>query len=210
MYKILERYQSEIVINKSRFISVMMPISTDSEVKDILKNLNKEFPKATHYCYAYRVCGKEKSSDDGEPSGTAGRPMLDVLLKEGITNVAVVVTRYFGGVLLGTGGLVRAYQKSVQEGLANSEIIEKRNGFLLYINTDYNGIGKLQYLFAQKEISILESEYGVDVRMTVLVPMERKEEIEKAVIEHTNGTAGLEWGDETIYAVINKQVQLFP
>ena len=135
--------------------------------------------------------------------------MLDVLLKEGVTNVAVVVTRYFGGVLLGTGGLVRAYQKAVQEGLAASSIIEKRNGFLLYIDTDYNGIGKLQYLFAQKEISIMESEYGAAVRMTVLVPLERKEEIEKAVIEQTNGTAGIEWGDETIYAVIDKQVKIF-
>ena len=135
--------------------------------------------------------------------------MLDVLLKEGVTNVAVVVTRYFGGVLLGTGGLVRAYQKSVQEGLASSQIIEKREGFLLYINTDYNGLGKLQYLFAQKEISIMENEYAADVRMTVLVPLERKEEIEKAVIEHTNGAAQLEWGDETIYAVVDKEVMLF-
>ena len=87
MYKILERYQSEIVINKSRFISLMMPISHDSEVKEILKNLNKEFPKATHYCYAYRVNGKEKSSDDGEPSGTAGRPMLEFLSNNLLDNV---------------------------------------------------------------------------------------------------------------------------
>ena len=174
--------------------------------------MKKKYWDARHNCSAF-VLGEHQEltrcSDDGEPAQTAGRPMLDVLLKEGITNVAVVVTRYFGGVLLGTGGLVRAYQKSVQEGLANSEIIEKRNGFLLYIDTDYNGIGKLQYLFAQKEISIMESEYGVGVRMTVLVPDERKEEIEKAVTEHTNGAAGLEWGDETIYAVIDKQVQLF-
>ena len=135
--------------------------------------------------------------------------MLDVLLKEGITNVAVVVTRYFGGVLLGTGGLVRAYQKAVQEGLANSQIIEKRNGLLLYIKTDYNGLGKLQYLFAQKEIAILNSEYAADVIMTVLVPGERKEEIEKAVTETTNAAAELTWGDEAIYAVVDKQVQLF-
>lgn len=205
--------EGEIVEKKSRFIATIKPVESEEEAVAFINEMKKKYWDARHNCSAF-VIGEHQEltrcSDDGEPAQTAGRPMLDVLLKEGITNVAVVVTRYFGGVLLGTGGLVRAYQKSVQEGLANSEIIEKRNGFLLYIDTDYNGIGKLQYLFAQKEISIMESEYTAAVRMTVLVPFERKEEIEKAVIEHTNGTAGIEWGDETIYAVIDKQVQLFP
>lgn len=204
--------EGEIVEKKSRFIATVKPVESEEEAVAFINEMKKKYWDARHNCSAF-VIGEHQEltrcSDDGEPAQTAGRPMLDVLLKEGITNVAVVVTRYFGGVLLGTGGLVRAYQKSVQEGLASSQIIEKRNGFLLYISTDYNGIGKLQYLFAQKEISILESEYGVGVKMTVLVPLERKDEIEKAVVEHTNGTAGLEWGDETIYAVIDKQVQLF-
>lgn len=204
--------EGEIVEKKSRFIATVKPVESEEEAVAFINEMKKKYWDARHNCSAF-VIGEHQElnrcSDDGEPAQTAGRPMLDVLLKEGVTNVAVVVTRYFGGVLLGTGGLVRAYQKAVQEGLANSQIIEKRNGFLLYIDTDYNGIGKLQYLFAQKEISIMESEYGVGVRMTVLVPYERKEEIEKAVIEHTNGTAGLTWGDETIYAVIDKQVQLF-
>lgn len=204
--------EGEIIEKKSRFIATVKPVESEEEAVAFINETKKKYWDARHNCSAF-VIGEHQEltrcSDDGEPAQTAGRPMLDVLLKEGITNVAVVVTRYFGGVLLGTGGLVRAYQKSVQEGLANAKIIEKRKGFLLYINTDYNGIGKLQYLFAQKEISILESEYGVDVKMTVLVPLERKEEIEKAVIEQTNGTAGLEWGDETIYAVIDKEVQLF-
>lgn len=204
--------EGEIIEKKSRFIATVKPVESEEEAVAFINEMKKKYWDARHNCSAF-VIGEyqelTRCSDDGEPAQTAGRPMLDVLLKEGITNVAVVVTRYFGGVLLGTGGLVRAYQKSVQEGLANAKIIEKRKGFLLYINTDYNGIGKLQYLFAQKEISILESEYGVDVKMTVLVPLERKEEIEKAVIEQTNGTAGLEWGDETIYAVIDKEVQLF-
>lgn len=204
--------EGEIVEKKSRFIATVKPVESEEEAVAFINEMKKKYWDARHNCSAF-VIGEHQEltrcSDDGEPAQTAGRPMLDVLLKEGVTNVAVVVTRYFGGVLLGTGGLVRAYQKSVQEGLANAKIIEKRKGFLLYINTDYNGIGKLQYLFAQKEISILESEYGVGVKMTVLVPFERKEEIEKAVIEQTNGTAGLEWGDETIYAVIDKEVQLF-
>ena len=204
--------EGEIVEKKSRFIATVKPVETEEEAVAFINEMKKKYWDARHNCSAFVLGANQeltRCSDDGEPAQTAGRPMLDVLLKEGITNVAVVVTRYFGGVLLGTGGLVRAYQKSVQEGLAASQIIEKRNGFLLYINTDYNGLGKLQYLFAQKEIAILENEYAADVRMSVLVPLERKEEIEKAIIEHTNGTARLEWGDETIYALVDKEVKLF-
>lgn len=204
--------EGEIVEKKSRFIATVRPVESEEDAVAFINDTKKKYWDARHNCSAF-VIGKNQEltrcSDDGEPAQTAGRPMLDVLLKEGITNVAVVVTRYFGGVLLGTGGLVRAYQKAVQEGLEASEIIEKRNGFLLYINIDYNGIGKLQYLFAQKEIPIMESEYGVDVRMTVLVPLERKEEIAKAVTEHTNGTAVCEWGKEVEFALLNKEVKIF-
>ncbi len=204
--------EGEIVEKKSRFIATVRPVESEAEATAFIAEMKKKYWDARHNCSAF-VIGENQEltrcSDDGEPAQTAGRPMLDVLLKEGITNVAVVVTRYFGGVLLGTGGLVRAYQKAVQEGLAASLVIEKRKGFLLYIDTDYNGIGKLQYLFAQKEISIMESEYGVAVRMTVLVPEERKEEIEKAVIEHTNGTAGLDWGEEVVYAALKGEVKIF-
>lgn len=209
---VYEGGEGEIIEKKSRFIATVKPVESEEEAVAFINEMKKKYWDARHNCSAFVIGANQeltRCSDDGEPAQTAGRPMLDVLLKEGITNVAVVVTRYFGGVLLGTGGLVRAYQKAVQEGLAASKIIEKREGFLLYINTDYNGIGKLQYLFAQKEIYILESEYAADVKMTVLVPLERKEEIEKAVIEHTNGTARIEWGDETIYAVVDKNVELF-
>lgn len=204
--------EGEIVEKKSRFIATIKPVESEEEAVAFINEMKKKYWDARHNCSAFVIGTHQeltRCSDDGEPAQTAGRPMLDVLLKEGITNVAVVVTRYFGGVLLGTGGLVRAYQKAVQEGLANAQIIEKRNGFLLYINTDYNGIGKLQYLFAQKEIAIMNSEYAADVRMTVLVPLERKDEMQKAVIEHTNGTAGLEWGEEAIYAIIDKEVKIF-
>ena len=209
---VYEGGEGEIIEKKSRFIATVKPVETEEEAVAFINEMKKKYWDARHNCSAFVLGANQeltRCSDDGEPAQTAGRPMLDVLLKEGITNVAVVVTRYFGGVLLGTGGLVRAYQKAVQEGLAASTIIEKRTGYLLYVNTDYNGIGKLQYLFGQKEIAILDSEYGVDVKMSVLVPVERKEEIEKAVTEHTNGTAILEWADEVIYAVIDKQVKLF-
>ncbi len=209
---VYEGGEGEIVEKKSRFIATVRPVESEEEAVAFINEMKKKYWDARHNCSAF-VLGERQEvtrcSDDGEPAQTAGRPMLDVLLKEGVTNVAVVVTRYFGGVLLGTGGLVRAYQKAVQEGLSNSQIIEKRNGLLLYIKTDYNGLGKLQYLFSQKEIAILNSEYAADVIMTVLVPAERKEELEKAVTEATNATAGLTWGDEAIYGVVNKQVQLF-
>jgi len=204
--------EGEVVEKKSRFIATIKPVESEEEAVAFINEMKKKYWDARHNCSAFVIGANQeltRCSDDGEPAQTAGRPMLDVLLKEGITNVAVVVTRYFGGVLLGTGGLVRAYQKAVQQGLLACDVIEKREGFLLYINTDYNGVGKLQYLFGQKDISILESEYGADVTMTVLVPIDRKEEIHKAVIEQTSGAARLEWGKEAVYAIINKEVKLF-
>ena len=147
-----------------------------------------------------------RCSDDGEPQGTAGRPMLDVLLGEDIYDVAVVVTRYFGGTLLGTGGLVRAYSKAVQEGLAQSIIIEQKYGVLLEVITDYNGIGKLQYLFGQEKMPIMESEYTDIVTLKVLIPKQRIEAIRKAVTEATNGKARMQEDEELYYAVLDGKV----
>ena len=212
-YKVVYRGgEGEIVEKKSRFIATVKPVETEEEAVSFINEMKKKYWDARHNCSAFVIGTRQeltRCSDDGEPAQTAGRPMLDVLLKEGVTNVAVVVTRYFGGVLLGTGGLVRAYQKATQEGLANSVIIEKQEGFLLYVRTDYTGLGKLQYLFAQKEITVVDTEYAADVLMSVLVPLERKSEIEKAIIEQTNGTAALEWGDEVVFAVIEKNVKIF-
>ena len=115
--------------------------------------------------------------------------MLDVLLGEEIHNAAVVVTRYFGGTLLGTGGLVRAYSKAVQEGLKGSVVIEKREGALLRIKTDYNGIGKIQYLLGQRGLTITDSEYTDTVVVETLVPSEQIKELREAVTEGTNGRA---------------------
>ena len=139
----------EIVEKKSRFIATVEKIRTEEEALAFIAQQKKQYWDARHNCYAYvagRNHGLQRCSDDGEPNGTAGRPMLEVLLRENIHDLVVVVTRYFGGILLGTGGLVRAYQKAVQEGLKNSIIIEKRPGKKLRIDTDYNGIGKIQYI----------------------------------------------------------------
>ena len=146
---VLEGGTGEIIEKKSRFIATVRPVRNEEEALAFLEEMRKQYWDARHNCYAYSV-GRNREytrcSDDGEPSGTAGRPMLDVILGEDIYNVAVVVTRYFGGVLLGTGGLVRAYSKAVQEGLSESLLIEKKKGISLKVTTDYTGIGKIQYI----------------------------------------------------------------
>ncbi|MDD6637378.1 MAG: YigZ family protein [Lachnospiraceae bacterium] len=204
--------EGEIIEKKSRFIATVCPVETEEAAVAFINEMKKKYWDARHNCSAF-VLGERQEmtrcSDDGEPAQTAGRPMLDVLLREGITNAAVVVTRYFGGVLLGTGGLVRAYQAATQAGLVASKIIEKCQGTKLVIHTDYNGLGKLQYLFGQQKLAILNTEYAADVVMTVLVPSEQKDMIYKSVVEQTNGSAGLEWKESVIYAVIDKEVVVF-
>ena len=209
---VYEGGEGEIVEKKSRFIATVRPIETEEEAVAFVNEMKKKYWDARHNCSAFVIGSWQevtRCSDDGEPAQTAGRPMLDVLLREGITNVAVVVTRYFGGVLLGTGGLVRAYQSATQAGLAASKIIEKRQGKKLIIHTDYNGLGKLQYLFGQQKTAILDTEYAADVVLTILVPVEQKDFLYKEIIEQTNGTAQMEWGEDAVYALIDKTVQIF-
>ncbi len=209
---VYEGGEGEIVEKKSRFIATVRPIETEEEAVAFVNEMKKKYWDARHNCSAFVIGSRQevtRCSDDGEPAQTAGRPMLDVLLREGITNVAVVVTRYFGGVLLGTGGLVRAYQSATQAGLAASKIIEKCLGKKLIIHTDYNGLGKLQYLFGQQKTAILDTEYAADVVLTILVPVEQKDFLYKEITEQTNGTAQMEWGEDAVYALIDKTVQIF-
>jgi uncharacterized YigZ family protein len=204
--------EGEIVEKKSRFIATVRPVETEEEAVAFIGEMKKKYWDARHNCSAFVLGDRQqmtRCSDDGEPAQTAGRPMLDVLLHEGVTNVAVVVTRYFGGVLLGTGGLVRAYQAAVQAGLAASHIIEKCRGRKLIIRTDYTGLGKLQYLFGQNQTAILHTEYAADVILTILVPLEQCEQITKEITEQTSGTARMEWGEDCIYAQIDKNVVIF-
>ncbi len=215
-----EQYQTvyeggsgEIVEKKSRFIATVRPVETEEEALAFIEEMKKKYWDARHNCSAY-VLGERQEimrcSDDGEPSQTAGKPMLEVLTGAGLTNTAVVVTRYFGGTLLGTGGLVRAYSAAVQEGLKNSRIITKCRGTRLSVETDYNGIGKLQYLFGQKQIPILDAEYTEKVRFAVLVPVSQAPEIKKAVTEATSGQAVIEEKDSLYYAVVDGAYVCFP
>ena len=204
--------QGEITEKKSRFIATVRPVESEDEAVSFINETKKKYWDARHNCSAF-VIGKRQEltrcSDDGEPAGTAGRPMLDVLLKENIHNAAIVVTRYFGGVLLGTGGLVRAYQQATKAGLSASEIIEKKDGAVLFIRTDYTGIGRLQYLFAQEKITVMDTAYEADVLVKAVIPENDKKRIEKTIIEQTNGTAKLEWSDEVTFAEYDGEVLLF-
>lgn len=196
----------EITEKKSRFIATIRPVETEEEALAFIEEMKKKYWDARHNCSAFILGERQeimRCSDDGEPSQTAGRPMLDVLSKAGLTNTAAVVTRYFGGTLLGTGGLVRAYSAAVQEGLKNSRMITKYWGTRLMVRTDYNGIGKLQYLFGSKEIPMMDASYTDKVQFTVLVPAARVQEIIKAVTEATAGQAAVEEENSLYYAVID-------
>lgn len=191
---VLEGGQGELVEKKSRFIATVRPVESEKEAAAFIEEMKKKYWDARHNCSAF-VIGKKaeltRCSDDGEPSGTAGRPMLEVLLGEGVRNIAVVVTRYFGGTLLGTGGLVRAYSAAVKAGLAACSLGTMRFGSRLLIDTDYNGIGKIQYMLGQKGISPEDIRYTDRVQIQVLLPWETAETFQKEITEATGARAVL-------------------
>jgi uncharacterized YigZ family protein len=197
---LVEGAEAEIVEKKSRFIATIRPVSTQEEALAFVDEMRKKYYDARHNCWAFIVGTSDvtvRSSDDGEPSGTAGRPMLEVLTGSGIRNIAVVVTRYFGGVLLGTGGLVRAYQGAVKEALALCKTALQRYGVRLKIKTDYNLVGKIQYILASKNINIEDSVYTEDVELTALVPIEDYDRLRAEITEATSAKAVLEEVERT-------------
>lgn len=201
--------EGEIVEKKSRFIAYVKPVDTEEEANDFIESIKKKNWDARHNCSAV-VIGENnefsRCSDDGEPASTAGKPMLEVLINEGIHNAAVVVTRYFGGVLLGTGGLVRAYQGAVKEGLAASVIVEKQKGAKYKITTDYNGIGKLQYIIASLNIFTINTEYTENVDIEVMVNSSMEKEFVDKVVEGTNGKVKISRIEEMSYVIVDNQV----
>ncbi|MCH5274182.1 MAG: YigZ family protein [Lachnospiraceae bacterium] len=182
----------EITEKKSRFIASVIPIAAEEDALSFIEQKKKQYWDASHNCFAYTLGSRHETarcSDDGEPPKTAGRPMLDVLLAEDIHNVCVVVTRYFGGTLLGTGGLVRAYQSAAKAGLAASTVVVKRYGIPVTVVTDYNSIGRLQYIIAQMELFTQEVSYTDTVTITVLTTEETRQAFEKKTAEATLGKA---------------------
>ena len=184
MIKTVEKENiSEIIIKKSRFIANMFYIESEEEANTIIKSLKKKYFDAKHNCYAYRIKDKnsviEKYSDDGEPSGTAGQPILNVLRGKELENVLIIVTRYFGGILLGTGGLVKAYTESAKDVLENVNIINKEIGMKLKLEIKYNEMENLNYYMRQNNIKIYKMEFLENIEVYIEITNEKLEKIEK-------------------------------
>ena len=204
--------QGEIEEKKSRFIATVHPAFSEEEALAFLSEIRKKYWDARHNCYAYTIGNRselQRCSDDGEPGGTAGRPILSVILNEEIRNCIIVVTRYFGGTLLGTGGLVRAYQAAAQAGLAASTVIVRQTGQKMTIHTDYNHVGKLQYLIAEEHIPTLDSRYTDKVEIDVIVPVEGVRDFSDRITEATGARVGIRLGEIAEYSDSDGEVMIF-
>lgn len=212
-YRILyEGGEGEIVEKKSRFIATIRPVESEDEAVSFIAEMKKKYWDATHNCSAFTVGENfeiSRCSDDGEPAQTAGRPMLDVLLGEEIHNICAVVTRYFGGTLLGTGGLVRAYSGAVQEGLKSCVILEKKLAEKLELKTDYSDLGKIQYILAEQGITVLGSEYSDKVVLTALVPLSEAQGLKKKLTEGTGGRCLIGLLDKVYFGVTGGGTVIF-
>lgn len=177
MKSINKNVVNEIIINKSRFITKLIKINNEDEIKIKLDYIKKEYKDATHYCYAYITGNTKRFNDDGEPGGTAGMPILNVLENNNLTNILCVVIRYFGGIKLGAGGLVRAYTKTVTEALNNTKIIDLADGFSVRLEFDYNKIKIIDNIL--KDIKINYKEYDENIIYEFLIGKDKFNEIKK-------------------------------
>lgn len=182
--------QGEVIEKKSRFIAYIESVKTQEEAFSFVEKVKKQNYDAKHNCYAFSV-GLDNSeirfSDDGEPQGTAGKPILDVITNSKLCNVCIVVTRYFGGTLLGTGGLIRAYTKASKLALQNSttHIIQRLN--VINIITSYTDLAKIQFVLNKNELEIVDITYEDEVKITTNIPIDLTEIIKKDVTEVTSG-----------------------
>lgn len=194
-YKTVSRESETVLIEKkSKFISNVKPVSSETEAIDFLNKIKSMYPDATHNVYAYAVDENNifRYSDDGEPSGTAGMPVLDTIRNAGLTDVAVVITRYFGGTLLGTGGLVRAYSASTKQGLRQSGIITRIMCDIISVRVDYDLVGKMQYRLASERCIVTDTFYEDDVVFHVASPKGETDKFMGDITEMTGGRAKIE------------------
>lgn len=171
---------AEIVEKKSKFIANLFYVQNEEEAEEIIKKIKKKYYDARHNCYAYNIMTKDgliaKSSDDGEPSGTAGAPMLSILQKNELINVLVIVTRYFGGILLGTGGLVRAYSDALTKAVENSEFVCEELGYEVEVTIEYGEQEKLEYYCKQNKLKIVETQYTDKINCIIEMNNKEKED----------------------------------
>lgn len=186
--------ESEYEIQKSRFLTYVKRVETEEEAIEFIQNVKKTHHSATHNCSAY-IIGEhhhiQKANDDGEPSGTAGLPMLEVLKKRHITDAAVVVTRYFGGIKLGGGGLIRAYGRATTEGLAATGVVECKLHNVMKVTIDYTWLGKVENEVRQSPYPLKEIRYEEAVELFLYVPVSLSKTFEEWITEMTNGQANM-------------------
>ncbi|CAM2983821.1 YigZ family protein [Paenibacillus sediminis] len=205
----LERYKTvrqpgikEIVIRKSRFIGHIMPVETEEEAIAFVEEIKKKHRTATHNCSAYMVGWRDeiqRASDDGEPSGTAGKPILEVIKNNGLKNVAIVVTRYFGGILLGAGGLLRAYTDGAVAAIEAGEPITRVLHQQIFIEVDYTWLGKLENELRNREMRMGETIFTDKVMLTCLPLVSEAEAFKAWITDLTQGQAAISEGEQLYY-----------
>ena len=183
--------ESYLVEKKSKFIASVFPVDNEKQALEYLSSVKSKYPDATHHVYAYIIDENNifRYTDDGEPSGTAGMPVLDTIRKEGLVDVLVVVTRYFGGTLLGTGGLVHAYGASAREGLKTSEIITRCLCNIISVTVDYSLSGKIQYEIASQNYILDDTVYDENVTFFICCTPDKTEKLIRDITDLTNGKA---------------------
>ncbi|MDR1795204.1 MAG: YigZ family protein [Erysipelotrichaceae bacterium] len=197
MARIKQSYQSELEIKRSRFITYLNPVENAQEAKEILSSIRKLHPKASHHCSALLLdANTQRSSDDGEPGGTAGLPMLEVLRMANMDHIQAVVVRYFGGVLLGAGGLIRAYRSSVAQALKKAEIFDIATGKLYRITCDYPLYNKIENLL--KATVVYQTDFAQQVTIEYLY---KDEELQQSLMEITKGQSTLEFLKEVVLEI---------
>lgn len=198
-YSTIKAFASDTFTEKkSEFIGYIAPVTTNEEAVNFIEKIRSEHRKATHNVYAYilREGNTSRYSDDGEPQGTAGVPVLDVLKKEGLTDVCCVVTRYFGGILLGGGGLVRAYSHSAKIAVDAAEKMIMCAAYPVKITVDYDLYGKISYILPEFEVKITDTDFGTDVTVSLLVKKAFAEKLELKLTDITNGRLNFVQGEE--------------
>ena len=195
MKKLIEAEEGLYIEKKSKFICHLFKVSDPDEAQELLKGEKKRYFDAKHHCYAY-ILGENgenvKCSDDGEPSGTAGRPMLDILKREGVTDVLCVVTRYFGGVLLGTGGLVRAYSEALKDAIDKSSFAFEEDAVKTSLSYNYSFDAKITSYLNNNNITVLSKDYSENILLKIVVKKDEFENFNEGLINLTNGTVNCE------------------
>lgn len=195
-YRTVKGYgESEIIIQKSRFITYINRAESEEQAHAFIDDIKSRHKSANHNCSAYLIGEQDniqKANDDGEPSGTAGVPMLEVLKKQGLKDTVVVVTRYFGGIKLGGGGLIRAYGKATTEGILSAQVVERKLHYLMKVTVDYTWLGKVENEVRSSEYPLNRIDYAKSVEIYIFTPANKEEAFRNWITEMTNGQADIQ------------------